>query len=68
MTYTTSTLSKLPNGEFFRRLRNGQPFGPMLTRENYDRTEGKYECQNQEDISDCRYLKGTLVVAIGETY
>lgn len=68
MTYTTSTLSKLPNGDFFRRLRNGKPFGPMLMKQCYDRSEARYECSNEEDISDYRYLKGTLVVAIGETY
>ena len=66
--FETSTLSKLPNGDFFRRLRNGKPFGPMLMKQRYDRSEARYECSNEEDISDYRYLKGTLVVAIGETY
>jgi len=68
MDYTIVKISDLPKGSFFRKLRKGAPCGDHMTRQGYCRTERKFECHYESDISKNCYLKGKTEVAVGETY
>jgi hypothetical protein len=68
MSHQIVNLSTLPKGEFFRKLRKGKPFGDQMTKRDYCRSERKFECYYESDISRNAYLSGTTSVAIGEDY
>ena len=63
------TLSTVRKGEFFRRLRKGEPSGNFYIRGNYCRMLRKYEAASVADVWGAGIaLKGTTQVVIGETY
>jgi len=63
--YAISQLTKLPRGSYFRKLRNGVPYGDVMTKQGYCRSERKFECYYESDISKNAYLNGRTQVAVG---
>ena len=59
------TIAKVPKGEFFKRKENSKK---VYTRGEYDRSEKKYECHDEDDISRSIYLKGSTIVHTGFEY
>lgn len=55
---------ELPKGEFIR-LKDG---GPVYQRGEYDRTSGKYELIDVNNVSRCVYRAGLTKVQAGFTY
>jgi|TARA_R100000458_G_C8263931_1_gene239196 predicted GNAT family acetyltransferase len=59
------SLKDIDKGEYFKRKPESKT---IYTKGNYDRSEKKYQCDNENDISKCIYLKGDTVVSVGFTY
>jgi len=58
-------LRQLDTGEYFKRKPESKT---IYTKGSYDRSQKKYQCDNDSDISKCIYLKGDTLVVIGFTY
>ena len=52
-------LKDVKKGEFIKRKPEANT---VFTRQEYDRTERKYQCDDWYDISRCIYLKGDTLV------
>lgn len=65
-TYKTATLSRLPEGEYFKIIpRDG---AKVYKKSSFDRSVRKYWADDCSDISNGRLLKGSMLVFIGFTY
>jgi hypothetical protein len=62
-------IEKVPMGEFIRKIRkDGTPFQGVFTRQAFCRYEKKYQCDDENDISRCVYLKKGTIVLVGFDY
>ena len=65
-------LKNLKNGECFTLRdvsdRDSVPDRMVYIRQEYDRSEKKYECCKADDFCHCSYFKGTKVVFTDFTY
>jgi len=59
------SLKDIDTGEYFKRKPQSKT---IYTKGDYDRSQKKYQCDNESDISKCIYLKGDTVVSVGFTY
>ena len=59
------SLKSIDKGEYFKRKPESKT---IYTKGSYYRSEKKYQCDNESDISKCIYLKGDTVVSVGFTY
>jgi len=59
------SLKDIEKGEYFKRKPESKT---IYTKGDYDRSQKKYQCDNESDISKCIYLKGDTVVSVGFTY
>ena len=68
-TETTKKIKDLSKGEYFKRLRNGQPTSETYTRGEYNREFKKFSCDKHSDVwGDDVLLKGSTLVLVGFTY
>lgn len=58
-------LSDLKRGEFFKRKADARK---VYRKGDYDRSERKYACDDEDDISRTIYLKGDALVFVGFDY
>lgn len=62
-------IEKVPMGEFIRKVKkNGEPMQTVFTRQAFCRFEKKYQCDDENDISRCVYLKKGTLVQVGFDY
>lgn len=62
---TAVQLKDLKQGEFFIISKNAKK---VYSKGSYDRSEKKYECNDFNDISACKYLTGNKTVFINFTF
>lgn len=58
-------IKDLKQGEFFILSKNAKK---VYSKGGYDRSEKKYECNDFDDISNCKYLAGNKTVFINFTF
>lgn len=58
-------IKDLKQGEFFILSKNAKK---VYSKGAYDRSEKKYECNDFDDISNCKYLAGNKTVFINFTF
>ncbi len=58
-------LRNVVKGDFFRRKSDSVK---TYTRGDYVRSEKRFECNDEDDISRALYLKGSTTVWVGFTY
>ena len=61
----TKKIEDLELGEYFKRKESSKK---VWTRQEYDRSEKKYECHDESDISGFMYLKKGTQVYVGFDY
>lgn len=67
--HTTTTIAKLKQGEYFKRISKRGLSRETYTRGEYDRTYKRFSCAKHSDIWGWDVmLKGSTVVAVGFTY
>tara|TARA_R100001086_G_scaffold193679_2_gene110666 strand:+ start:314 stop:541 length:228 start_codon:yes stop_codon:yes gene_type:complete len=59
------SLKDIEKGEYFKRKPESKT---IYIKGDYDRSQKKYQCDNDSDISKCIYLKGDTLVHFGFTY
>lgn len=61
----TAQIKDLKQGEFFILTKNAKK---VYSKGDYDRSERKYQCDDFNDISKCKYLAGNKTVFINFTF
>tara|TARA_R110001632_G_scaffold229359_1_gene365397 strand:+ start:198 stop:467 length:270 start_codon:yes stop_codon:yes gene_type:complete len=58
-------IEEVKKGDFFKRLRKGEPSSKVYAKGGFDRFEKKYIGEDWDDISREIYLKKGTLVAVG---
>ena len=61
-------IEEVTKGDFFKRLRKGEPSSKVYIKGGFDRFEKKYIGEDWDDISREIYLKKGSLVSVGFTF